>query len=188
MHWTLSDLVADISQNSCESGADTVELSVSETETEFRFVVQDNGKGMTPDTLQRALDPFVTDGIKHPHRKVGLGLPFLVQTAEQSGGGWHIDSHPGTGTTVTAWFDAQNVDMPPVGDVPGMIRTVLLFPGPTEIGIRRLLSTGAHTVKWEVRKTELLDILGDFEDTQSLILLDQYLRSQEENYSQEEDL
>jgi hypothetical protein len=39
---------------------------------------------MTAEELQRALDPFHTDGIKHPHRKVGLGLPFLVQTAEHA--------------------------------------------------------------------------------------------------------
>ena len=194
MHFTLSDLVADITQNGCESGAKLVELEVKETEKEFRFLVRDNGKGMTGEELKRAIDPFVTDGVKHPHRKVGLGLPFLIQTAEQSGGGWDIQSEKGKGTTVTAWFDAGNVDMPPVGDLPGMFRSVLMFAGPEDIIIRRHRDGtppdgappdgappgGVPPLDYEVRKSELVDALGSFEDAGSLALLGQYLQSQEE--------
>ncbi|MHB9296623.1 hypothetical protein PilKf_02396 [Pillotina sp. SPG140] len=172
MHWTLSDLIADISQNACESGADTVELSLEEGVL-FRFTVKDNGKGMSSEALSHAIDPFVTDGIKHPHRKIGLGLPFLIHMAEQSGGGWHIDSQPGSGTTVTAWFDTNNIDMPPLGDLPGMFRTVLLFPGPREFIISY---TGKQ--QFTVKKSDLHEILGDFEDAGTLVLLDQFLRSQ----------
>ena len=163
-----------------EAGADVVELSISETEEQFRFTVQDNGKGMSKETLSKALDPFMTDGIKHPHRKVGLGLPFLVQSAEQSGGGWDIQSEPGCGTKVSAWFDVNNIDMPPVGDIPSMVRTVLLFAGPTEFIVRRSLKSKNQNYSWELRKTQLLEILGSFEESDSLILLDTYLRSQEE--------
>jgi len=193
MHFTLADLVADITQNGAESGAGTVELEVRETgnsaepgscgKTEFRFTVKDNGKGMSSEELTRAQDPFVTDGIKHPHRKVGFGLPFLIQTAEASGGGWKMESrkrgeaeHPGT--EVSAWFDLGNVDTPPVGDIPGLFRTVLLFSGPDEIVIRR--SCEALSLDYEIRKTELIDALGGLEDVQSLILLNQYLRSMED--------
>jgi len=81
MHFTLADMVTDITQNAVEAGADTVELEVTEKNTpqgaEFRFIVTDNGKGMTEEELRRATDPFVTDGIKHPNRKIGLGLPFF---------------------------------------------------------------------------------------------------------------
>ena len=194
MHFTLADLVTDITQNGTESGADVVELQISETVDsagpafrgggEFRFAVKDNGKGMSADELKRAQDPFVTDGIKHPHRKVGLGLPFLIQTAEQSGGGWEIESGKGKGTKVSAWFDLGNVDTPPVGDIPGMFRTVLLFGGPSEIVIRRIRETPdglSGGLDYEVRKTELVSALGELEDTRSLILLDQYLRGLEEN-------
>jgi hypothetical protein len=188
MHFTLADLVTDITQNGCESGAKLVELEVTEkapsgkTDGEFRFLVRDNGKGMTKEELGRAIDPFVTDGIKHPHRKVGLGLPFLIQTAEQSGGGWDIQSEKGEGTTITAWFDTGNVDMPPVGDLPGMFRTILMFTGPEEIVIRRQRNSEAADVlalDYEMRKSELIEALGDFEDAGALVLLGQYLRSQE---------
>jgi len=188
LHFTLTDLITDITQNGVESGASIVELQVSEAKDssgrgEFRFTVIDNGKGMTEEELKRAQDPFVTDGIKHPHRKVGLGLPFLIQTAEASGGGWKMESKKAgqaPGTVISAWFDMGNVDTPPVGDIPGMFRTVLLFGGPEEILIKRLRKSPEGDLDYEVRKTELSGALGDLEDTQSLILLDRYLRSLEE--------
>ncbi|MDR2607390.1 MAG: sensor histidine kinase [Treponema sp.] len=182
MHFTLTDLVTDITQNGAESGATQVELEIRESPEEFRFSVKDNGKGMTEEEMKRAQDPFITDGIKHPNRKVGLGIPFLIQTAEQSGGGWDIQSQKGQGTTVSAWFDPGNVDTPPLGDIPGMFRTVLLFSGPGEFIIRRRRQGAeGEDLEYEVKKSELVAALGGLEDTQSLILLNQYLRSLEED-------
>jgi hypothetical protein len=216
VHFTLADLVTDITQNAAESGARLVELEISEGAPsnggggQFRFLVRDNGKGMTSAELERAIDPFVTDGVKHPHRKVGLGLPFLIQTAGQSGGGWEVRStkagqRPAVkgaqsastdcagvslgetqGTTAAAWFDTANVDTPPVGDLPGMFRTILMFEGPADIRIKRSLTREDGTVReYEVRKTELADALGNLEDTESLVLLGQYLRSLEEEGNRE---
>ncbi|MDR0586945.1 MAG: ATP-binding protein [Treponema sp.] len=212
MHFTLADLVADITQNAAESGADTVELEIRETfseKAEFRFIVKDNGKGMSGADLDRAVDPFVTDGIKHPGRRIGLGLPFLIQTALQSGGGWRIRSvrngesvlrgsdtagaasgnavpdagaRPGaeSGTAVEAWFDPANVDTPPAGDIPGLFRTVMLFSGPGEIILKRSRTGGPDPeLNYEVTKSDLAGALGDMEDASSLALLGRYLRSLE---------
>jgi hypothetical protein len=181
MHFTLSDLVIDIAQNAVESAADLVELDIAETAVEFRFTVRDNGKGMDQDELKQAMDPFVTDGVKHPHRKVGLGIPFLIQTAVQSGGGWDIKSEKNLGTTVMAWFDMGNVDTPPVGDLSGMFRTILLFQGSGDILVRRFRDDGKRSIHYEVRKSELFDALGDLEDAGSLALLQKYLKSMEED-------
>ena len=187
LHFTLADLITDITQNACESGAALVELEVKEDGREFRFTVRDNGKGMSKEELSRALDPFVTDGVKHPQRRVGLGIPFLIQTAEQSGGGWDIQSdngngtRAGSGTTVAAWFDTANVDMPPVGDIPGMFRSILMFEGPEEVVINRsLYRDGMEANNYELRKSELTEALGSFEDAGALALLGQFLRSQED--------
>jgi hypothetical protein len=181
VHFTLCDLVTDITQNAAESGASLLELDVRETDKEFRFTVRDNGKGMNQDEIERAKDPFVTDGIKHPHRKVGLGIPFLIQTALQSGGGWDLQSQKHRGTTIGAWFDMTNVDTPPVGELPGMFRTVLLFAGPEEIRVCRSLENGVRNIHYEVSKSELVNVLGDLEDAGSLVLMDQYLRSIEDD-------
>ncbi|MCL2066746.1 MAG: sensor histidine kinase [Treponema sp.] len=182
MYFTLADLVTDITQNACEAGADLVELMVSEGGGEFRFLVKDNGRGMSREELQAALDPFVTDGIKHPQRKIGLGIPFLIQTSVMSGGGWDVQSEKGMGTTASAWFNTGNVDTPPVGDLPGMFRTILMNNNPSEIQIKRSrkLEDGTE-MEYMVSKSELSDALGDLEDAVSLVLLDKYLRSLEDD-------
>lgn len=196
MHFTLADLITDITQNGAEADSSLVELDVQELlrsdgTGEFRFTVKDNGKGMTEDELQRACDPFVTDGVKHPNRKVGLGLPFLIQTADQSGGGWKLTSSKrpsaGSGTTVSAWFDLGNVDTPPLGDISGMFRTVLLFAGPREVVLRRSRTMSETRSSYEVRKSELIEALGNLEEAQSLVLLDKYLRSLEDDLSVADD-
>lgn len=65
----------------------------------FQFVVTDQGKGMTPDTLRRIGEPFFTT--KEPGKGMGLGT-FLVRTlAEQLGGRLTFESTPQTGTLAT---------------------------------------------------------------------------------------
>ncbi|MDR0443588.1 MAG: ATP-binding protein [Treponema sp.] len=186
MHFTLADMVTDIAQNACEANAELVEVEVSDGGGEFRFLIRDNGKGMTDDELNRAIDPFVTDGVKHPKRKVGLGLPFLIQTAAQSEGGWDIKSEKGKGTTVTAWFDTNNMDTPPAGDIPGMFRTILMFNSQADIVLRRRRKSEDGTVnEYEARKSELAEALGGLEDTESLVLLGKYLHSLEDEDTEE---
>jgi hypothetical protein len=190
MYFTLTDLVTDITQNAIEADSDRVELEVSEIDNEFRFLVKDNGKGMTEEELKRVIDPFVTDGIKHPNRRFGLGLPFLIQTATQSNGGWDIKSEKGRGTAVTAWFDTGCVDTPPMGDIPGMFRTILMFErskslpaldNKVEIIIRRRKQKDRNINEYEIRKSEIVEAIGDLEDVGSLVLLGEYLKSLEEN-------
>ena len=188
MHYFLADLVADIVQNGAESGADLLEIFVSESPDSFSFTVRDNGKGMTAEELLKARDPFASDGVKHPHREVGLGIPFLIQTAESTGGKWNMESQSSegpaglgaSGTELTAWFDLNNVDTPPVGDIPGLFRTALLFQGPGEVLIKRLRETEGLDLDYELRKTELAAALGDLEDARSLALMDRYLCSLED--------
>ncbi|HNY22879.1 MAG TPA: sensor histidine kinase [Treponemataceae bacterium] len=181
MHYTLCDMFSDLTQNSVEAGASRVEVRVEESAREISLSIEDDGKGMTPDELKRASDPFYTDGIKHPGRKVGLGIPFLIQTAEMCGGHWNIRSEKGKGTVVTCRFDLTNIDTPPVGDVTGYFRQILTFDGRYEMVIERKTPSFSYTV----RRSELLDALGladqgSFTDAGSLALLGQYLESMEE--------
>jgi hypothetical protein len=72
-----------------------------------------------------------------------------------------------------------------------MFRTVLLFTGPREILVRRSRErfspeSNARNIRYEVRKSDLIDALGDLEDSSSLILMDQYLRSLEDDEDEEE--
>jgi len=197
-----------------ETGDSGNSAGSSRAKTEFRFIAGDNGKGMSANGLDRAMDPFVTDGVKHPGRKVGLGIPFLIQTTVDSGGGWRISTTRGgektvrsggigregsenstesesisgaSGTTVEAWFDLTNVDTPPVGDIPGMFRSVLMFAGPEEIALKRRRVSSSADLDYEVKKTELAEALGGLEDVSSLVLLGKYLRSLEGIEDEEEE-
>ena len=68
----------------------------------LRLSVSDTGAGMDAETLARASEPFFTT--KPPGKGTGLGLAMARGFAEQSGGGLHIESTPGRGTTVRLWF------------------------------------------------------------------------------------
>lgn len=112
----LSMHILDIVQNSISAGATLVTLTVDESPAEdlLTIAVGDNGRGMTPEQVSRLADPFFTS---RTTRKVGMGIPLLMDSARQSGGDVRIESEPGKGTEVTAVFGYSNIDRPPLGDV-----------------------------------------------------------------------
>ena len=112
----LSMHILDIVQNSISAGATRVTLTVDESPAEdlLTIAVGDNGRGMTPEQVSRLADPFFTS---RTTRRVGMGIPLLMDSARQSGGDVRIESEPGKGTEVTAVFGYSNIDRPPLGDV-----------------------------------------------------------------------
>ncbi len=85
MHYTLCDYILDIVQNAIEAGSSDTELTIHETPSSLLVTVADTGRGMDAGELEKAKDPFYTDGKKHPGRRVGLGLPFLIQASVADG-------------------------------------------------------------------------------------------------------
>ena len=173
-------MFSDLTQNAFEAASNLITVELKQDDREILIRIEDNGKGMSPEQLKKATDPFYTDGIKHPGRKVGLGIPFLIQTADETGGSWNIRSESGRGTIVEARFDLTNIDTPPVGDVTGYFRQILTFDGRYEMIIRRK----APTLEYTVKRSELLEALelekeGSFTDANSLALLGTYLESME---------
>ena len=175
MHPTISDAVTDIVQNACEAGATDVRLDLVRRGHVLEVRVRDNGGGMDAATLRRALDPFWSDGRKHPARRVGLGLPFVKQAAEGCGGRFAIASAPGRGTTVRFSFDLANVDAPPAGDLATTLTELMAFPGAGELTLRR----EADGRTYEARRTELAAALGDLEHAGTLALLKQFFSANE---------
>ncbi|MDR1786347.1 MAG: sensor histidine kinase [Spirochaetaceae bacterium] len=179
MHYTLADMIGDLAQNAAESGASVIDVTVDESGGTLSFEIRDNGKGMDSQTLERAKDPFYTDGVKHPSRKVGLGIPFLIQTATETGGSWTLSSIKGQGTVVGGVFNTSNIDTPPVGDIPGLFRQMLSQTGSFEMTITRK-RTGPNPADYRIVRSELADALGDLETVDSLSLLGHYLAGLEE--------
>lgn len=68
----------------------------------LRVSVRDNGRGMSPDILARAMEPFFTT--RQGEHGNGLGLSMVYGFARQSGGDLEIDSSPGKGTEVRLYL------------------------------------------------------------------------------------
>ena len=115
MHDSIGDMIVDCLQNSVEADASRIVLTVDETPDFLDVCIEDNGKGMSGEELKRATDPFYTDGVKHRHRKVGLGLPFLLQTVEMTDGTWSIQSKKGEGTRLAFHLNVNHIDLPKIG-------------------------------------------------------------------------
>lgn len=179
MHFTVSDFLLDLVQNSVEAGATHIVLKVLEGDRFLELVVDDNGKGMDKQTLARVRDPFFTDGVKHVKRKVGLGIPFLVQALEQVDGDFELESQPGKGTHLRCTFPLDHVDTPQLGDLPGFFLLALSFDGEYELEIHRL--DKRRGVAFSVSRSELVEALGGLHDAASMLLLRSFLESQEES-------
>ena len=140
---SIADHILDIAQNSVKAGSKNVKVVIEEGEDEFRFVVEDDGHGMDEEELSRVFDPFFTTR-DEKKRRVGLGLPFLKQITELTGGYTKIESRRGEGTRVEALFKLKSVDCPPVGDIAGTVGTLIF---------------GSEKIRWIIeryRKGELL--------------------------------
>jgi two-component system cell cycle sensor histidine kinase/response regulator CckA len=70
------------------------------------LAVADTGSGMSPEVLDRAVEPFFTT--KPQGKGTGLGLSTVWRIVTDSGGCVVIESGIGTGTTVTSYFPAAH--------------------------------------------------------------------------------
>ncbi|MGI6200842.1 MAG: ATP-binding protein [Christensenellales bacterium] len=115
----------DIAENSVAAGATLVEITLrlDRARDELWMIIADDGKGMSPETLERVVDPFYTT---RTTRKVGLGIPLLKEGCEQTGGSLTLTSTVGVGTRVEALFRPGNIDCPPLGDVAGSMLTLIV--------------------------------------------------------------
>ena len=173
----LSLHLLDVAQNSVFAEASCIDLKLEEdAQCSYRLVIADNGRGMSPEFLAQVTDPFTTT---RTTRKVGLGLPLLRMTAEQTGGTLEIESQVGIGTTVTALFHGSHIDCPPLGDLSGTVA---------------LLIQGAPDVEWTWHRTtpkgsylldtrELREILGPdvpLSEPSVTLWIREYLQEQED--------
>lgn len=120
----LSLHLLDLAQNSIKAGAGLVDIRLSVDENGWlTLTLTDDGCGMSPELLQRVTSPFATT---RTTRKVGLGIPMMMENAQRAGGDLRIESEVGKGTTLTVTYDTRNIDSLPLGDLPGTILSLIL--------------------------------------------------------------
>lgn len=177
MHATICDTIADLVQNAVEAGANQIELLVSTGRELIEVEVKDNGKGMDAATLAKVQEPFFSEAGKHDHRRVGLGIPLIVQTVEAANGTFDISSTPGKGTSVHYTLDANHLDTPPLGDLPGTLTSMMALGGEYDLIVTRQ----ARSDSYQVSRADLIEALDNLSEAGNLILAREYLRSQEES-------
>jgi hypothetical protein len=177
VHATICDIITDLVQNSIEAGATQIELEVSTGPEQIEIRVNDNGKGMDAATLKKAIEPFYSEAGKHDHRRVGLGLPLLIQTAEAAGGKAQITSQPGQGTQIHFTMDARNWDTPPLGNVAHTVLGLMTFGSTYNLILTRKTPTDTYAIS----RAELAEALGNLEEAGTLALAKEFLESQEEH-------
>ena len=175
MHATLADVIADTAQNSIEAGARHITLSLSEDGAVISVRITDDGKGMDEATQARAFNPFYTEPGKHDKRKIGMGLPFVKQTCDACGGTVALESEKGVGTTLVCTFQADNIDLPPMGNLAAAALSLFTFDGDFELVFRH--KKGAE--EYEISRSELKDAVGGFDSVEGLSLAREFLESQE---------
>jgi hypothetical protein len=154
----LSQHVLDIAENSIAADATDVSVEIVEDKAENRLsmTVEDNGHGMSPEFLSRVTDPFTTT---RTTRRVGMGIPFLKQSAELCGGEFILRSQVGVGTHTEAVFACDSIDRPPLGDVPATI--MALFMGHPDINWRYVHKINGE--EFSLSTEELVEVLEDRE-------------------------
>lgn len=93
-------------QNACEAVAmsqqpdASIIVSIEADDEMGSITVSDQGGGMTPDVLEKAMTPFFTTK-EGESQGAGLGLPQAAEIARAHGGNVELASAPGKGATAT---------------------------------------------------------------------------------------
>lgn len=152
----LSLHVLDIAQNSITAKASQIKITISinSMEDTLSINIWDNGCGMEEDVVSKVVDPFYTT---RTTRKVGLGIPFFKQSAEITGGSFHIASQKGIGTTITAIYCLSHIDRMPLGDMVSTIHTLITLNQHIDFIYRYEVNNKF----FELDTLEFREILGD---------------------------
>lgn len=137
----LSLHILDLAENSIVAGASLVRIGLFlEKDGVLTFVLEDDGKGMPPELLEKVTSPFATT---RTTRKVGLGIPLMKENAEKAEGSLRLESTVGKGTLLTVTMNTRHIDCLPLGDLTGTLLSLMLtnpekpeflFEGKTEQG------------------------------------------------------
>lgn len=83
-------------KNAYESGTSSIHISLKHINDNYIITIEDNGKGMTEDTLNRIFEPFYSEKDQHS----GLGLPLSQSVIHNHHGNITCHSQQGKGTTI----------------------------------------------------------------------------------------
>ena len=98
----LMRVLQNLFKNSLEAGATRLTVTFARSGPQIEMNVSDNGAGMEPERLKRALH----GGFSSKANGTGLGLSICRHLAGTHGATFGVESTPGKGTTVRLLFPA----------------------------------------------------------------------------------
>jgi len=124
--------------NSLEAlpGRGRIRLVAWPEESWVHLVLEDNGRGMTPEVLRRACDPYFSTKPFGEGR--GLGLSIAFSLARQMGGWLSLDSTPGLGTRAELGLPLRQPSEPASVPLTPPLRTGRILLADDEASIREL--------------------------------------------------
>ena len=153
----LSLNVLDVVQNSITAGASRILIEITEdlSANLLKIVIEDNGKGMSPETLRRVNEQFVSS---RSTRKVGMGIALFRAAAELAGGSLVVESEEGRGTRGTARFEHDNIDRVPIGEMSETMVLLVMRAAEVDFIYRHCYNGGVYEFSTEQIKQILEDV------------------------------
>lgn len=98
----ITSVIYNLLDNALKYGGDKPEIKVelAATPQEFKFRVEDNGIGISPEYANKVFEKFfrVPSGDHHNIKGYGLGLSYAAHVVQQHGGSISVESQPGKGS------------------------------------------------------------------------------------------
>jgi signal transduction histidine kinase/DNA-binding response OmpR family regulator len=121
----VSNFLSNAAKYASNGSGGRVALSVSagapdaENKTEMKFIVTDNGAGISPEDMDSIFEKFSRGGSSEKVRHVegaGLGLSIAKELCNLMGGGIIAESAIGRGSTFTFFISQKILDRAPIGE------------------------------------------------------------------------
>lgn len=121
----LSSYILDIAQNSIKAGSNIVEVKIIEDTLNKQLLIsiKDDGCGMDESTMEQLYNPYFTT---RSTRKIGLGIPMLLELCDMCNGSLKITSEINNGTEVVINLDLNSYDLPEFGNIEDTIISIIL--------------------------------------------------------------
>lgn len=151
----LSLHILDLGENSVRAKASEIKINIKKDEKYLSLSIEDNGKGMGLEVLEKVMDPFTTS---RTTRDVGLGIPFFKDACELAGGSLKLESKEGLGTKIEGSMLIDHIDRLPLGDVGEAYATLILFDTAINYVITIENLADSFTISTDDIKNELGDV------------------------------
>lgn len=162
----LSMHILDIAMNSVKAEAKLIEINIEESikNNFIKITIKDDGKGMSKEVLEQVTNPFYTT---RTTRKVGLGLPMLKEASERCSGYLKINSELGVGTIMECFFERNNIDRAPLGNIGDTIMVIINSLIDSEL----IYTHEVDGNEFQISTVQIKEILDDVDINDSNVML-----------------